>query len=118
MHSRNIRSRDLTTSLPISKAYKDPPKGFELPANGHYNEYFPGHNTAMPPPLQAGQVTFDDGAPQTVDQYSRDISAFLMWVAEPHLVQRKRIGFQAMIFLIVLAGLMYFTKKKVWSAVH
>lgn len=72
----------------------------------------------MPPPLQAGQVTFDDGAPQTVDQYSRDISAFLMWVAEPHLVQRKRIGFQAMIFLIVLAGLMYFTKKKVWHEVE
>jgi ubiquinol-cytochrome c reductase cytochrome b/c1 subunit len=94
------------------QGFKDAPKGFELPANGHYNEYFPGHNTAMPPPLQAGQVTFDDGAPQTVDQYSRDISAFLMWVAEPHLVQRKRIGFQAMIFLIVLAGLMYFTKKK------
>jgi cytochrome c1 len=23
-----------------------------------------------------------------------------------------------MIFLIVLAGLMYYTKKKVWSAVH
>jgi ubiquinol-cytochrome c reductase cytochrome b/c1 subunit len=72
----------------------------------------------MPPPLQAGQVTFDDGAPQTIDQYSRDMAAFLMWAAEPHLVQRKRIGFQAMIFLIVLAGLMYFTKKKVWSAVH
>jgi ubiquinol-cytochrome c reductase cytochrome b/c1 subunit len=52
-----------------------------------------------------------------MDQYSRDIAAFLMWAAEPHLVQRKRIGFQAMIFLIVLAGLMYFTKKKVWSAV-
>jgi cytochrome c1 len=100
------------------QGFKDAPKGFELPANGHYNEYFPGHNTAMPPPLQAGQVTFDDGAPQTVDQYSRDISAFLMWVAEPHLVQRKRIGFQAMIFLIVLAGLMYFTKKKVWHEVE
>jgi len=53
-----------------------------------------------------------------MDQYSKDISAFLMWAAEPHLVQRKRIGFQVMIFLIVFAGLMYFTKKKVWSAVH
>jgi ubiquinol-cytochrome c reductase cytochrome b/c1 subunit len=68
----------------------------------------------MPAPLQDGQVAYDDGAPQTVDQYSRDVSAFLMWVAEPHLVQRKRIGLQVMIFLIVLAGLMYFTKKKVW----
>ena len=72
----------------------------------------------MPPSLQANQVTYDDGSPQTMDQYSKDVAAFLMWVAEPHLVQRKRIGFQVMVFLIVLAGLMYFTKKKVWSAAH
>jgi cytochrome c1 len=102
----------------LLKGYENPPKGFQLPSGGNFNRYFPGHNIAMPPPLQAGQVSFDDGAPQTMDQYSKDISAFLMWVAEPHLVQRKRIGFQVMIFLIVLAGLMYFTKKKVWSAVH
>jgi ubiquinol-cytochrome c reductase cytochrome b/c1 subunit len=72
----------------------------------------------MPQPLLAGQVVYDDGAPQTIDQYSKDVAAFLMWAAEPHLVQRKRIGFQVMIFLIVLSGLLYFTKKKVWSAVH
>jgi len=102
----------------LLKGYEEPPKDFKLPSGTHYNKYFPGHTIAMPPPLQAGQVTYDDGAPQTMDQYSRDISAFLMWVAEPHLVQRKRIGFQVMIFLIVLAGLMYFTKKKVWSEAH
>jgi ubiquinol-cytochrome c reductase cytochrome b/c1 subunit len=99
----------------LLKGYKEtPPKGFTLPENGHYNEYFPGHNIAMPPPLSDGQVTYDDGSPQTLDQYSKDVSAFLMWVAEPKLDARKRIGFQVMIFLIVLAGLMYFTKKKVW----
>ena len=102
----------------LLKGYEEPPKGFQLPSGGHYNRYFPGHNIAMPPPLQANQVTYDDGAPQTMDQYSKDISAFLMWAAEPHLVARKRMGFQVMIFLIVLAGLMYFTKKKVWSAAH
>jgi len=102
----------------ILKGYEEPPRGFTLPPGGHYNEYFPGHNIAMPPPLQAGQVTYDDGSPQTMEQYSKDISAFLMWAAEPKLVQRKRIGFQVIIFLIVLSGLLYFTKKKVWSAVH
>jgi ubiquinol-cytochrome c reductase cytochrome b/c1 subunit len=102
----------------ILKGYVDPPKDFKLPEGGHYNEYFPGHNIAMPPPLQAGQVTFDDGSPQTMEQYSKDVAAFLMWAAEPKLVQRKRTGFQVMIFLIVLTGLLYFTKKKVWSAVH
>jgi ubiquinol-cytochrome c reductase cytochrome c1 subunit len=41
-----------------------------------------------------------------------------MWAAEPHMLARKRIGLQVMIFLIVFAGLMYFTKKKVWHEVE
>ena len=102
----------------LLQGYKEPPKNFVLPAGGNYNEYFPGHVIAMPPPLSDGQVTYDDGAPQTLAQYAKDVTAFMMWAAEPHLVQRKRIGFQVMIFLIVLSGLLYFTKKKVWSAVH
>ena len=103
----------------LVNGFKDPPpKGFQLPSGAHYNEYFPGHAIAMPPPLQAGQVKYDDGTPETIEQYSKDVAAFLMWAAEPHLVQRKRIGFQVMVFLIVLSGLLYFTKKKVWSAVH
>ena len=103
----------------ILQGYKDPPpKGFNLPAGGHYNEYFPGHNIAMPPPLQDGQVTFDDGAPNKLQDEAKDVAAFLMWAAEPHLVQRKRVGFQVIIFLIVLSGLLYFTKKKVWADAH
>jgi cytochrome c1 len=55
--------------------------------------------------------------PETVDQYARDVTAFLTWTAEPHLEARKRLGFQVMLFLIVLAGLLYFTKKKIWARV-
>ncbi len=102
----------------LLQGYKEPPKDFVLPAGGNYNEYFPGHVIAMPPPLSDGQVTYDDGAPQTLAQYAKDVTSFMMWAAEPHLVARKRLGFQVMIFLIVLSGLLYFTKKKVWSAVH
>lgn len=102
----------------ILTGYKDPPAGFKLPPGASYNEYFPGHVIAMPNPLSDGQVTYDDGSPATVAQYSKDVTAFLMWAAEPKLVQRKRTGFQVIIFLLVLSGLMYFTKKKVWSAVH
>ena len=58
----------------------------------------------MPPPLTDGRVDYTDGSPTTVDQYAKDVAAFLMWAAEPHLEARKRIGFQVMIFLIVLAG--------------
>ena len=98
--------------------YEDAPQGFNLPSGTHYNKYFPGHAIGMPNPLSDGQVTYDDGSPQTVQQYAKDVTGFLMWAAEPHLEARKRLGMQVMIFLIVFAGLMYFTKKKVWAAVH
>lgn len=98
--------------------YEEAPQGFNLPPGSNYNKYFPGHAIGMPPPLSDGQVTYDDGTPETAAQYAKDVSAFLMWTAEPHMEQRKRIGFQVMIFLIVFAGLLYFTKKKVWAEVH
>ncbi|MGN6461064.1 MAG: cytochrome c1, partial [Pseudolabrys sp.] len=102
----------------ILTGYEEAPKGFTVPAGGHYNKYFPGHVIAMPQPLTDGQVTYDDGAPQTLEQYSHDVAAFMVWAAEPHMVQRKHIGFQVMIFLLVLTGLLYFTKKKVWKQVE
>ena len=95
-----------------------PPAGFTLPQGSFYNEYFPGHAIAMPPPLSDKRIDYTDGTPTTVDQLAKDVSAFMMWAAEPHLEARKRIGFQVMIFLIVLAGLLYFTKKKVWADAH
>ncbi len=102
----------------LMQGYEEAPKGFNLPSGTHYNKYFPGHAIGMPAPLSAGQVTYDDGAPQTVAQYSKDVSAFLMWTAEPHMEARKRLGFQVMIFLLVFAVMLYFTKKKVWSSIH
>ncbi|HMK79621.1 MAG TPA: cytochrome c1 [Xanthobacteraceae bacterium] len=103
----------------LLKGYKDkPPAGVTLPSGGSYNEFFPGHSIAMPPPLTDGRVEYTDGTPSTLDQESKDVAAFLMWAAEPKLEQRKRIGFQVMIFLLVFSGLMYFTKKRVWSDVH
>jgi len=98
--------------------YEDPPAGVKLEATQAWNRYFPGNRIAMVPPLSDGQVEYTDGSPQTVDQYARDVAAFLAWAAEPHMEARKRIGFQVMIFLIVLAGLLYFTKKKVWADAH
>src|SRR5262247_757489 len=102
----------------LMQGYQDtPPAGVTLPPGNFYNKYYPGHGIAMPPPLTDKRVDYTDGAPMTVEQYAKDISAFLMWTAEPHLEARKRIGFQVFIFLIVLAGLLYFTKKKVWREV-
>jgi ubiquinol-cytochrome c reductase cytochrome b/c1 subunit len=102
----------------ILNGYENPPPGFTLPPGTQYNRYFPAKSIGMRKPLVDGQVTYDDGSPQTVAQYSQDVAAFLQWAAEPHLVARKRLGLQVMIFLIVLAGLLYFTKKRVWADVH
>ncbi|MGR9247293.1 cytochrome c1 [Rhizobium leguminosarum] len=96
--------------------YEEPPAGFHVPQGGHYNPYFNAAAVlAMPKPLSDGQVTYDDGAPATVDQYSRDVSAFLMWAAEPHLEARKRTGFMVMIFLAIFTVLIYLTKRSIYA---
>jgi cytochrome c1 len=97
---------------------EQPPAGFALAPGTQYNKYFPGHAIAMPKPLSDGQVEYTDGTPATVDQYAKDISAFLMWAAEPKLDERKRLGFQVFVFLIVLTGLLYFSKRRVWHDLH
>lgn len=98
--------------------YEEPPAGMEVPPGQYYNpEFISGHFLAMPPPLFEDVVEYDDGAPQTVEQYSADVSAFLMWTAEPKLEERKAMGFRVMIFLLIFAGLMYFTKRKLWRNV-
>jgi cytochrome c1 len=102
----------------LLRGYEEPPQGFTLPPGTQYNRYFPGHAISMPPPLNNGQIEYTDGTPGTVEQYAKDVSAFLAWTAEPHMEARKRIGFQVMIFLLVFAGLLYFAKKKVWRGVH
>ncbi len=101
----------------VLRGYAEKPKAMTMAPGMNYNMYYPGHAIGMPPPLSDNQVTFDDGAPANLEQYSKDVSAFLMWAAEPHLTARKRLGLQVMVFLIVLAGLLYFTKKKVWADV-
>jgi ubiquinol-cytochrome c reductase cytochrome b/c1 subunit len=97
--------------------YSDAPKDVELPPGQYYNIYMPGRRIGMPPPLADGAVTYDDKTPQTVEQYAKDVSAFLMWTAEPHLQDRKRTGLWAVSFLIVFAGLLYFTKRRIWEGV-
>lgn len=99
--------------------YQDEPEGYELQPGTYYNPHFiAGTALSMPPPLADGMVTYDDGAPETADQYAHDISAFLMWAAEPHLEARKLMGFNVMIFLILFGGLVYLTKRKVWSKIE
>ena len=84
----------------------------------YYNEYFPGHQLAMPAPLHDGAVTYADGTPATVDQMSRDVVQFLTWTSNPELEARKRMGVKIVLFLTLMTGLTYAVKKKVWKDVH
>ncbi|HEX5775245.1 MAG TPA: cytochrome c1 [Caulobacteraceae bacterium] len=109
--------------------YVVPPAGLEVPAGQYYNPYMPGDVSsawkghdhvpeggfiAMPPPLRAGGVTFDDGTPASVEQQAKDVSAFLMWTAEPKLEDRKQMGFAVMIYLVLLTALLYWSYRRVW----
>lgn len=89
--------------------------GYTNPDDPKYNIYMAGRKIAMPRPLSDGQVEYTDGSPQTVDQYAKDVAAFLMWAAEPKLEQRKAMGLRVMVFLIVFATLLYFVKKRIWA---
>ncbi|MBA3898355.1 MAG: cytochrome c1 [Sphingomonadaceae bacterium] len=83
----------------------------------HYNPYFANLNLAMTPPLTAdGQVTYAPGQPKpTVDQMAKDVSAFLMWAAEPKLEARHRAGVAATIFLLILTALAYLAYRGIWA---
>lgn len=114
----------------LISGYEAAPKGLKVGAGVHYNPYFPGDLTsawsgdhkhvppggfiAMAAPLKDGIVTFDDGTKSTVDQQAKDVSAFLMWAAEPKLEERKQTGFAVLIYLLLLSGLLYASYKTVW----
>ena len=124
--------------------FEEPPATIEIAPGQHYNPYFPGdlsqvlkpeylnqeghpHDDvevplggvlAMAPPLADGIVEYADGSPQTVEQYAADVTEFLMWAAEPKMEARKSLGVMSMIYLIILAGILYWSYRKVWSDQH
>ena len=102
----------------ILNGFVPAPAGFHVVQGKYYNEYFPGHNISMPPPLSDGAVTFADGTKATVPQMAHDVVTFLSWAAEPNLDTRHRIGARVFLFLIVGVGIFYAAKRKIWAAVH
>lgn len=98
--------------------YEQAPADFKLGDGMHYNAYFAGHQIAMAKPLMDDQVMYADGTDATVEQMSRDLSQFLMWAAEPKLEQRKQMGAKVMLFLAVLASILYLAKRKIWRDVE
>ena len=95
--------------------YEDPPTGFELDDGVYYNKYMAGNKIKMSAPLMDGIVEYADGTEATTTQMSKDVAEFLVWVSEPHLEAQHRMGFKAIIYLIILLTLVYMSKQKVWS---
>lgn len=99
----------------LMTGYKDAPADMKMSEGMNYNAAFAGHQIAMAAPLSAEVVEYTDGTAPTVENYAKDVSAFLMWAAEPKLEERHRLGFRFMIYLLLLAGILYLAKRKVWS---
>ncbi|MFL6766205.1 MAG: cytochrome c1 [Sphingomicrobium sp.] len=87
----------------------------KTPPGLHYNPYFANLNIAMPPPLTTnGQITYADGMPATVDQMAKDVSAFLVWTANPELESRHAAGLSVAIFLLFASILGYLAYRQIW----
>jgi len=103
----------------VLSGYSDeiPEETLELMGDGQYYNPYVGESglIAMPPPILEDLVEYSDGTPATVDQMARDVTAFLAWTASPELEARKRLGLKVILFLLVLTGLLYASKRKLWS---
>lgn len=106
----------------LLSGYSDPPAELpeaNRPGTGlHYNAYFANLNIAMAPPITGDdQVTYSDGTKATVSQMSEDVSAFLIWTAEPSLVKQKQTGWAVLAFLLIATILGFLSYKTIWADV-
>ena len=99
--------------------FQNPPANLpaELkPGTGlHFNPYFANLNLAMAPPLTKGQVTFADGSPNDVKSMAADVTAFLVWTAEPKLVKRVQVGWASVLFLAMFSVLAFLSYRNIWA---
>ena len=102
----------------LLQGYEDPPTGLSLDDGVYYNKFMYGNKIKMSNQLSDGLVEYSDGTNATVEQMAKDVTTFLMWTAEPHLETRHRMGFKAIIYLIILTILVYFSMKKIWSRIE
>ena len=98
--------------------YEDPPNGMTLDEGVYYNKFMYGNNIKMSQPLSDGLVEYSDGTIASEEQMAKDVATFLMWAAEPHLEARHQMGFKAIVYLIILTVLVYFSMKRIWSRVE
>ena len=98
--------------------FRDTPPNLTLPSGLHYNLYVPGNAIAMPNVLADAHVKYADGVKPTPAQMAHDVSSFLAWTAHPHQEERRRMGVRVLVYLVLLSGLVFVVKRKVWSDVR
>ena len=101
----------------LLQGYEEAPSGMILDDGVHYNKYLYGNKIKMSAPLSDGIIEYSDGTNASVEQMSKDVTTFLMWAAEPSLEARHQMGFKAIVYLIILTILVYFSMKRIWSRV-
>ena len=112
--------------------YAAVPQGLQMRPGQNYNVYMsgdlapfmvvgadvpPGGFIAMPSPLTAGQVTYDDDTVASVDQMAKDVAAYIAWASDPRQVERKQNGVGVLIFLFIFAGVTYLSYRRIWRGV-
>jgi ubiquinol-cytochrome c reductase cytochrome c1 subunit len=102
----------------LLQGYEEAPSGMILDEGVHYNKYMYGNKIKMSAPLSDGIIDYSDGTNASVEQMSKDVTTFLMWAAEPSLEARHQMGFKAIVYLIILTILVYFSMKKIWSRIE
>ena len=102
----------------LLQGYEDPPMGVTLDDGVYYNKFMYGNKIKMSNQLSDGLIGYADGTEATVEQMSKDVTTFLMWTAEPHLEARHQMGFKAIVYLIILTILVYFSMKRIWSRIE
>ena len=102
----------------LLQGYEDPPMGVTLDDGVYYNKFMYGNKIKMSNQLSDGLIEYADGTEATVEQMSKDVTTFLMWTAEPHLEARHQMGFKAIVYLIILTILVYFSMKRIWSRIE
>ena len=53
----------------------------------------------------------------SLEQEVIDITTFLTWTSHPEMVDRKKMGFKVLVFLIFMTGLLFLSYKKIWKPV-
>ncbi len=130
----SLITADIAPNAAQATGYATTPPCIDVPPGKFYNPYFAGDLStsmktgckaavpvggiiAMPPPLTANKVTFDDKTSATVNQEAMDVPAFLQWASDPKMEERKQLGLSVMIFLVVFAGLLYGSYRAIWRDV-